>query len=271
MNSIILTPTEEKIVGLVGRHGKNIVSLQEVSDVVGVKSPGWHLENLNRKGLAKKVSRGTYALELENYFDGDWLPSPYTYINALLGDRPYYVGGVVALYFSGLTTQVYWSRIDVFSEKHLNNRIAGYAKVIFHKAQEHKLKLGTRVIDLEDEKVMFSDPEKTVLDILELPKLFGKADGGVGLVTTLFEEINVEKLTRYATIIGKASSCQKLGVLLDRQQLIPKSYESLLEKVRAGKGVPVMDASNNRKGKLNAKWRIIENDVIRERKNPKWQ
>jgi|ERR1035437_3321543 predicted transcriptional regulator of viral defense system len=271
MLELTLTPTEKKIIEFAKDHSLKSVTIEEIESSLGIKSPSQHLYKLVEKGVSKRVGDRTYAIQTDERLFKNWQPSPYTYIRALLKDKPYYVGGPVALYFNHLTDQVYWSIIDVFSPCFYHSRRIGYAKADFHRMKVQRLDIGTEKLELEGEGVPFSNKEKTLLDVLEYPKHFGENDGGIVLVSRSLREANVERLVEYALQIGKISSCQRLGVLLDRKHLHPSNYQALISKVALGKSEPAMISTTDRKGKTNPKWRIIENDTKVSKMALQWQ
>ncbi len=113
---------------------------------------------------------------------------------------------------------------------------------------------------IENININISDLERTLLDILDYPRLAG----GIRRSLVFFKEglprANRKRLVDYAIRAGRLSTCQRVGVLLERSGSSARSLSRLKKKAAGTKSVLSMIAGGERKGTLNNRWNVVEND-----------
>jgi predicted transcriptional regulator of viral defense system len=68
------------------------------------------------------------------------------------------------------------------------------------------------------------------------------------------------KLVEYAVRGARSSTCQRLGVLLERAGAAPRRLTELHRRVLKTKSVLSMEPGTPRRGAFNRRWSVIEND-----------
>lgn len=183
----------------------------------------------------------------------------------------YYIGGNRALYHHHLTTQIYVTKIDVFSNKFLANREIKGVQLYFHRIRPKKLGLGKELVVFPASKLWFADKERTVLDLLVYPKLFGQYDGGAKMFSYAIEKVDVNLVCKYTLEFEPVSVCQRLGALLDWLDIKPTLYKELLDKVQKSEVVSFFISDSEETGKFNKKWGIIINVELKEKLEMQWR
>lgn len=104
---------------------------------------------------------------------------------------------------------------------------------------------------------MITDPEKTIIDSLDLPV----NAGGIGTVAAAlrnhWENLNHSRLFSYARRIGNSTVAKRLGFLMETLEL--GDAESFRASVKLGSGYPRLDPTLARQGKHNRRWGLLIN------------
>ena len=107
------------------------------------------------------------------------------------------------------------------------------------------------------QQVAITDPERTVLDLIARPDVFGGVRAAIDIFESALPRIEVTRLVRYALEYSVGAVIKRLGWLLD-QSGIPASETEPLQ------AYPVttyyrLDPQSAPNVQYNARWRIIEN------------
>lgn len=179
---------------------------------------------------------------------------------AILLDRRYYLGGLWALTFHRLTEQQYASVLDVFVERQRQPLRLKTARLVFHRMGRQRLTRGLAAAEFEGISIPVSTPERTLLDLLDLPALAGGVGPAVRLVQECLPKVSASLLVERAVRDAKPSTCQRLGVLLEREGVSERKLQPLHRRVRQTKSLLSLVADAPRKGPVNRRWRVVEND-----------
>jgi predicted transcriptional regulator of viral defense system len=106
-----------------------------------------------------------------------------------------------------------------------------------------------------------SDPERTLLDLLDHPSIAGSSDEGLRLVKLALPRVSAHKLADDAARYSRSSTCQRVGVLLEREGASQRELGALQRRVLATKSVLSLRQGFPRVGRLNPRWRVVENDA----------
>jgi predicted transcriptional regulator of viral defense system len=180
---------------------------------------------------------------------------------ALLQGESYYLGGRWALTFHRLTEQQYASTLDAFVARRHSGRRLGASLLAFHRVPTRRFAYGIATVTVEGVPVQLSDPERTLLDLLDLPSVAGTSDEALRLIGPALPKVSAHKLVEYAARGSRSSTCQRLGVLLERAGASRRTVAALHKRVRSTKSVLSMRQGFPRVGRLNPRWRVVENDA----------
>jgi predicted transcriptional regulator of viral defense system len=133
--------------------------------------------------------------------------------------------------------------------------------VRFHVLPPRAFKYGLVEQDLEGLSVHVSDLERTLLDGLDHPRVFGGVDRGLETLKTHVRKAEHRRLIYYAQRGSSPSTCQRLGALLERGGMRPSALQELRLKARQTQSLLSMNPDAPRTGRVNKTWNVVENDL----------
>ncbi|GAB4504895.1 MAG: hypothetical protein Fur0043_18900 [Anaerolineales bacterium] len=106
-------------------------------------------------------------------------------------------------------------------------------------------------------RVNLTDPERTALDLISRPNLFGGMDSALETLEATLPRLQVKQLVGYALQLGKGSVIKRLGWALEQFGV----SLDLLEPLRAApvKNWYRLDPQRRLDGQPHARWHVIEN------------
>jgi predicted transcriptional regulator of viral defense system len=179
---------------------------------------------------------------------------------ALLAGETYYLGGWWAFSLHRLSQQMYASLLDAYVIRERRHRQLKNARLVFHVLPPTAFGHGIATVTLEGTAVNASDAERTVLDALDYPKTFGDVRAALQLVEPALDRVDRAQLIAYAALGSHPSTCQRVGVLLERRGAPARALAPLSRRVRETSSLLSMVPDAPRTGKVNTKWRVVEND-----------
>jgi predicted transcriptional regulator of viral defense system len=215
---------------------------------------------LVRKGALRRAGRGIFLVVPLRAQARPTTPSAAALVAALLSDETYYLGGLWALSYHRLTLQQYGTRIDAFVARNHQPRIMANAHVRFHHVPPSRIAGGHDVVSIEGAPVRVSTPEETLLDLLDYPDMAGATRAALALVEPALGKVDLGKLVRRAGAVARSSSCQRLGVLLERAGVQFSKLSALRRRAACTQSLTSMVPGTPRRGPVNPRWRVVEND-----------
>jgi predicted transcriptional regulator of viral defense system len=237
------------------------VTRADVAALWGAEKADKITSALVRKGALRRVGKGIFLVVPLRAQARPSTPSAATIVAALLSDETYYLGGLWALTYHRLTLQQYATRIDVFAARAHQPRTLAHAQVRFHRVPASRIAKGSEVTSLEDAPARVSTKETTLLDLLDYPDMAGDTRASLGLVQPALAQVDLEKLARLAIAISRPSTCQRLGVLLERKGVSASRLAGLRRRALSTRSLTSMLPGAPRRGRVNARWRVVENDL----------
>ncbi|MBS2024516.1 MAG: hypothetical protein JST92_19115 [Deltaproteobacteria bacterium] len=237
-----------------------VLSLEDLSERVGSRAAKHVASRLVRKKILERVGRGRYLIRPLRTHGRPSTPSAPAIAFALLQHEPFYLGGLWALSHHRLTSQQYASVLDVFVRTRRPSRKVANARLQFHRVPVARLAHGTIEADVEGVHVRVSTPERTLLDLLDLPSLAGGALAAIRHVESSLPRVSVATLVNDAARGSQISTCQRLGVLLERFGVPPRKLRPIAARIRETKSLLSLHAGRPRTGRVNKRWLVVEND-----------
>ena len=121
---------------------------------------------------------------------------------------------------------------------------------------------GLERISIKGKEVVVSSKERTLLDLI----YYNKPVGGINEAATILERFvkegkcDIKKLIKFAVRFPEIKTRKRIGLVLEKTGV----SESLLKPLeKSVKKTSLISFSDNRKGKINEKWRAIINDPQR--------
>jgi predicted transcriptional regulator of viral defense system len=244
------------------RARRVVLTMDDLREAVGADAAQDVAWRLVRKKALARIGRGKYVVRPLRTLNHPTALSAPVLAAALLQGEQYYLGGLWALTFHRLSEQQYTSRLDAFVvRRHAAARRLGAARLVFHAARPDRFAYGLTTETVEGVRVSLSDPERTVLDLLDVPSLAGSSDEGLRLAKLALPKVSQRKLIDHGARGSRSSTCQRLGVLLERAGASRRALAPLLERMATTRSVLSMRQGFRRAGRLNPRWRVVENDT----------
>lgn len=215
---------------------------KEIGRFLGIKKRNTYriLRNMKQKGLIKHIQRGTYILkETWDSLDIYELAS-----NLLL---PSYLGFYSALHFHKMTTQVPRTVFIATPKRKKDIQLQG-EKIKFITIKEEFM-FGY----IRSGKTIVSNPEKTIIDCLKLPKYGG---GIKNIYNSISKELDIDLLIQYCIKIQSSSIASRLGYILEKKNLIKQNKKKPLQDTITT--YTKLDPKQKRKN-LYPEWKIYAN------------
>lgn len=241
------------------RERKHRISIRELRQRLGDDARGV-VSALVQKGLLERIAPGLYLIHPFRSLSRTRAVSAPVVAAALLADEPYYLGGWWAFTLHRLTQQVYGSLLDAYVTRERRSRRLRSVRLVFHVLPSTAFDYGIETIRIEETDVHASDAERTVLDALDYPKTFGDLRTALQLIEPALTRVDHRQLVTYAVRGSPPSTCQRLGVLLERRGATTRLLAPLARRVRETASLLSMFPDAPRTGKVNPKWRVVEND-----------
>lgn len=189
-----------------------------------------------KNGWLYRVKRGIYIpVPIDSTSSNIILEEPFVIAESIY--HPGYIGGFSAIKYWDLSEQII-ETVYYFSTKQLKERNPIYGSIKFKiKTIKNDKMFGTKTIWYGSKKVKVSDPTKTIVDILDDPKLVG----GMTVVYDIFNEYieteycDYEMLINYVDRMNNKTIFKRLGFMIDvKFNEIPKEFEDIKEKISSG-------------------------------------
>ncbi|HJH31208.1 MAG TPA: hypothetical protein C5S50_03260 [Methanosarcinaceae archaeon] len=209
------------------------------------------LSRMEKEGWIERIEKGKYIIIPLGAEKGKYTINEFTIGSQLV--KPAVVAYWSALNYHGFTEQipntVFIQTTSRKKEQQLEIFGVRYRIV---RVVEKKL-FGFESTWIDGTEVLITDPEKTIVDCLDVPHYCG----GIVEVSKALHDIDLSKVIEYAKRAGNCTVLKRLGFLCDKMGIpieIPQNELS--------KGYPLLDPSMHYKGRTNSKWKIRENTNI---------
>ncbi len=211
---------------------------------------------LARRGWLSRVRRGLYvAVPLDARRSGEWIEDSW-----IIADRvfaPCYIGGWSACEHWDFTEQLFRT-VLVVSGKNVRtteNEVQGQRFHVTTRAAE--MIFGTIVVWRAQTRVEVSDPSRTIVDVLDDPRL----GGGIRHCADVLHEYLISehredaRLLEYGDRLGNRSVFKRLGYLLETREAESNTDKLIAACVdRRSTGVTALDPSNSARGHILRRW-----------------
>lgn len=216
----------------------NIITATDVATSLNLslKEANLLLSRWYQGGWVQRIKRGTYIpvpVEANNL--NMTLVEPFVIVHSIYKDG--YIGGFSAIKHWDFSEQIIETTY-YFTSKQLKDHMPTYGNFIFKiKTVKPEKIFGLKSIWYGSQKISISDPSKTIVDILNDPKLVG----GMTIVFDIFQEYvesehcNLPQLLTYAEKMNNKTIFKRLGYMIETKfKTIPAGLENLEKKISMG-------------------------------------
>lgn len=256
-----------KLLDALNRSGKNIFSIKDASNVIGlpIKETSLCLGYFARRGWLARVKRGLYiSVPLGTDNPQAYKENPWIVANRVFS--PCYIGGWSAAEHWELTEQIFNSIYVVTTRpfRRKNTAIQGTAFLLKHLSTVLYKHLHLKSVWIENIKIQVSEPTQTIVDILNDPSAGGGIRHIVDIIKHYFDSSHKDetKLLAYISESGNKTIYKRLGYILETLNIPADTViESCLKNISAG--YSTFDPAIKNKGVYNRRWNLRVNAEIK--------
>lgn len=200
------------------RAANDHVSIETVSAALAIdrSAAAKLLSRWQSQGWLRRVGRGLYVpVPLDLAGVEQVLQDPWVLVPALFGQS--YVGGWSAAHHWDLTDQLFNETIIFTTRRVTAKRVTAQGTVfLVHHSTVEKM-FGLKQLWRGATRVQVSDPTRTVVDMLDSPKVGGGIDHVADCLSALLKQSprNWSLLIRHAEQLGNGAVFKRLGYLAD--------------------------------------------------------
>jgi len=206
------------------------------------------LSRIEKEGWIERIEKGKYIIIPLGAEKGKYTINEFAIGSQLV--KPAVIAYWSALNYHGFTEQIpntvfiqttsrkKQQQLEIFGVRYKIVRVAD--KKLF----------GFEKVWIDDTEVMITDPEKTVVDCLDMPHYCG----GIAEAGKSLHDVDLNRVIEYAKRLENSAVLKRLGFLCDKMGIpIDIQPDDL------SKGYSLLDPSMNGNGRANSKWKIREN------------
>ncbi|MDP3013297.1 MAG: type IV toxin-antitoxin system AbiEi family antitoxin domain-containing protein [Candidatus Subteraquimicrobiales bacterium] len=248
---------DRKRLSAIFRETKGTISVKDAAGILKVTSTdaAKMLSRWANKGWLSRVRRGLYiSVPLESRTTDIPLEDPWVIADRLYS--PCYIGGWSAAEYWDLTEQIFRTVVVLTTQKPRDRAPVIKGTGFMLRTISEKALFGTKPVWRGQVKVSVSDPSRTILDMLNDPKL----GGGIRSTADMFsnylksENRNIEQVIEYAKRLDNGAVFKRLGFLLER--FAPDQTSAINEcRSRLTKGYVKLDLAL-KADRLITRWRL---------------
>lgn len=247
------------------RYSGGLVTVQDVQKILNIPKDKVLklLPYLAASGWLKRIKRGVYllipleAMSPSQWTANDWLVATKIFV-------PCYIGGWSAAHHWGLTDQLFNSTV-VFTPQRVRSKETklGEFSFVLHIVDESKF-FGLDTIWQGQNKILVSDPSRTIVDILDTPLLGGGIRHSLEVISDYFSSkyVDENKLLEYVEKFGNKSVAKRLGYLIEKSNIpVSAAFIEKCQKLK-NRGDVYLDPSLPHDGQKDKRWNLIINANI---------
>ena len=249
------------LTAVLGR-GRRFVTTRDVVTTLGVDS----------QTAARKLSRWAAEGWLRRARRDLYIPVPVDATNpAAWSEEALVVATAVwpESYFTGWTSANYWSLSDqLFRTTVLKTtgrvrassvRVLDHEYLVTHVGPD-ALEWGVKTEWHDDVRLHIADPARTVIDILDAPRLGGGIRHGAEILSAYLDQHDPSILVSYGDRLGNLAVFKRLGYIVEALGLTPELVAASTDRISAG--ISLLDPDGPRIGRTVSRWGLRINVVL---------
>lgn len=243
--------------------GRRFVTPSDVVEALGVDSDtaAKKLSRWAEDGWVRRVRRGLYiGVPVDAPNPSTWSEDALV-VAAEVWSPCYFTGWTAARHWA-LTEQVFRTTVLKTSERvrAATVRLLDHDYLIGH-VEPQSLSWGLRAEWRDGVRLLFADPARTVVDILDRPRLGGGIRHGAEILTAFLEEHDPILLVEAGDRLGNRAVFKRLGYLVEALGLNYPSLQAACEE-RISSGISSLDPDGPPGGRRVMKWRLRTNVTV---------
>ena len=215
-------------------------------------------------GWVRRVRRGLYiGVPVEAINPAAWSEDALLVASEVWS--PCYFTGWTAAHHWALTEQVFRTTVLKTTERVRTSpvRLLGHEYMVSH-ISEHAFTWGLRTEWVADTRLRFADPARSIIDILDAPRLGGGIRHGAEVLVTFLDEHDWHQLVEYGDRLGNRTVFKRLGYLVESLDVGHEDLVSACQE-RVSAGISALDPDGPPGGRRVMRWGLRVNvTVMRE-------
>lgn len=244
----------------VTRAAGRVVTPEEVADILDIDrvDAAKKLARWTNDGWFRRARRGLYIpVPVEVEHPSAWSEDPLVLADAVW--EPCYFTGWTSANHWGLTEQIFRSTVvkTAARVRRSRERLLEHEYVLTH-VSEKTMAWGLATAWRHEHRLRMADPARTIIDVLDEPRLGGGIRLAAEMITAYLEEHPPETLVEYGDRLGNRTVFKRLGLLVEELRL---GHERLAEacRERLSTGVSLLDPSAPDRGERASEWNLRVN------------
>ena len=218
------------------------------------------LADLTVKGWLRRVKRGLYAI-LPLSSGSSPSPQLHEFLIAMALVTPAAIAYWSALNYHGLTEQTPRT-VFIATDHPVNQRRLTAIGFSFRLVSVRPDKFfGLQQQWIDERPFSITDPEKTLVDGLDLPAYVGGVPEIVKAIALYGDTLNEERLCAYARQIGNSAVGKRLGYIMERLNF--GNVDALIKEVPRRTGYNLLDPTQPANGPYCRRWGLRINTEVR--------
>jgi predicted transcriptional regulator of viral defense system len=249
---------------LVLASGRQFISPVDVAEAIGVDedAAAKRLARWAKEGWVRRVRRGLYiGVPIDATNPAGWSEDPLAVATEVWS--PCYFTGWTAANHWALTDQIFRSTVLKTTERVRSSpvHLMNHEYIISH-TDEDALRWGLATEWSGPTRLRFSDPTRTIIDILDSPKLGGGIRHAADILITYLENGHESNfLIEYGDRHGNRAVFKRLGYLIEtlgfeNEELITACQE------RLSAGISALDPKGPKGGRRVMRWKLRVNVAV---------
>jgi predicted transcriptional regulator of viral defense system len=256
-NSKTLGNRTAQLVAELNERRQPIFSIKEVIDITGLAPASARslIAGAEARGVVTRLKPGLFNLvPFERGHDTEHVSDPSLIARRLVGDAPYFISHGSALELHRMVTQPQLSTI-VSCTKRLRPQIIHGYEFRFIQIRADRLFGITDFWVTPEDKVRISDPERTIVDGLDLPQYVGGVSEIAKGLWMKRDTLDVPRLIDYALRLDVGAVIRRLGYLLELYGMADRQRLEAL-RIKLTPTYQRLDPLLPNEGPMLSRWRI---------------
>ena len=257
-----LTQIEVEIVARLSYEGKDMVTAKELDTYLpdDFRYRRKLVYSLKKKRLLIPITRGAYIVVPLDAVPTGRRVSEFLIPPVFVPKNDYYIGYSTMFNYYNFTDQQFQT-VYVLNPRISRTRTIAGLSFKFIKIAPGRM-YGLEKISIKDRKVIVSSKERTLIDLIYYNKPVGGINEAAAILGRLVKDkkCDIKKLIDFAARFPVVKTRKCIGLVLERAGISKTLLRPLAKSVK--KTSPI-SFSNDRRGKINEKWRVIISDSQR--------
>jgi len=251
-----LSKTEVEIVARLTYEKKDMVTAKELDSYLSVGFPYRNqlVYSLKKKRVLIPIKNGVYIfVPLESVPTGRRI-SEFLIPAIFFPKNDYYIGYSAMFNYYNFTDQQFQT-VYVLNRRTSRERTIAGISFKFIKITPERL-YGQETISIKGKDVIVSSKERTLVDLIDYNKPVGGIEEAADILKRFVKEkkCDIKKLIDYTVRFPKIKTRKRIGLILENAGVGDALLKPLEKSV---KKTSLISFTDNRKGTINKKWRVI--------------